>query len=248
MKKVTAYITNRIKDLFSRPKRSYDIEFENISEKIKNDLSKLNSLDKDQKIKINEDIKKMIPYYNQLTDQIESRRTRLVESSWQTMTILIAVSAFLYSTNLPRDILYPILLIFVIQIIFALAKFYEYQAQSSFKYPFKDSEYGNKWKWFYIANPSIKSIKPNLFQKEFENQQNLISYLEGLHFFIENYENETIDKELVDNIQQLYLLQVHNFYKNQFFIRLNKYDLIAYRISFILLSAYVVIFLVKLAW
>ena len=245
MKRVTAYITNRIKDLISlikkilsRPKRSSELVFENMSDKLRNDLFKLNSLDKDQKIKINEDIKKMISYYNQLTDQIESRRTRLVESSWQTLTILIAASGLLIAAKLTWIILYPALIIFGIQIIFAIAKMHEYQAQSGFKYPFNNSEYGNKWKWFYHANPFIKSINPNPFQKENENQKNLIPYLEGLHFFVDSYANETIDKELQDNIQQLYLLQVHNFYKNKFFLRLNRYDLWANRISFTILSAY----------
>lgn len=245
MKRVIVYITNRIKDLislinklFSRHKRSSEFVFENMSEKINNDLAKLNGLDKDQKIRINEDIKKMISYYNQLTDQIESRRTRLVESSWQTLTILIAASGLLIAAKLTWIILYPALIIFGIQIIFAIAKLHEYQAQSGFKYPFNNSGFGNKWKWFYHANPFIKSINPNPFQKENENQKNLLPYLEGLRFFVESYTNETIDKELQNNIKQLYLLQVHNFYKNKFFLRLNKYDLWANRVSFTLLFAY----------
>jgi hypothetical protein len=245
MKKVTAYITNRIKALipffkriFNQPKKHPETSLENIVEKIGNDLAKLTALDKDQKSKVNEDVKKMISYYNQLTDQIESRRTRLIESSWQTLTILIAASGLLIATKLTGIILYPALIIFCIQIIFAIAKLQEYQAQSGFKYPFNNSDYGNKWKWFYHANPYIKLINPDPFQKKHENQGNLLPYLEGLHYFVENYGNETIDKELVDNIQQLYLLQVHNFYKNKFFLRLNKYDLWANRISFTLLFGY----------
>lgn len=248
MKKVTAYITNRIKTVISffikpltRPKKHPEASLENIVGIIGNDLSKLTALDKDQKSKINEDVKKMISYYNQLTDQIESRRSRLVESSWQTLTILIAASGLLIAAKLTGIILYPALVIFGIQIIVAVAKLHEYQAQSGFKYPFNNSDYGNKWKWFYHANPFIKLINPNPFQKEHENQENLLPYLEGLHFFVENYGNETIDKELHDNIQQLYLLQVHNFYKNKFFLRLNKYDFWANRISFMMLIAYLII-------
>lgn len=130
------------------------------------------------------------------------------------------------------------LVIFGIQIIFAIAKLQEYQAQSAFKYPFNNSEYGNKWKWFYYANPFIKLINPDPFQKEHKNQKNLLPYLEGPHLLIEIYGNETLDKKLHDNIQQLYLLQVHNYYKNKFFLRLNNYDLLANRVSFILLIAY----------
>jgi hypothetical protein len=245
MKKVIVYITNRIKvfisfinKLFSRPKKNPELLLENMVGIIGNDLSKLIGLDKDQKSKINDDVKKMISYYNQLTNQIESRRTRLVESSWQTLTILIAASGLLIAAKLTGIILYPTLVIFGIQIIFAIAKLHEYQAQSGFKYPFNNSDYGNKWKWFYHANPFIKLINPDPFQKEHKNQNNLLPYLEGLHFFVENYGNETLDKELHDNIQQLYLLQVHNYYKNKFFLRLNEYNLWANRVSFILLFAY----------
>lgn len=63
-------------------------------------------------------------------------------------------------------------------------------------------------------------------------------YLKGLHYFVVNYSEETLDSELSDNIQQLYLLQVHNYYKNKFFLRLNNYDLLANRVSFTLLFAY----------
>ncbi|NLD82518.1 MAG: hypothetical protein GX642_15305, partial [Smithella sp.] len=191
MKMVIVYITNQIKDiislinkLFSRHEKNSELNFGNVSEKIKIDMAELNSLDKYQKIKINKDIKKMISYYNKLTDQIESRRTRLVESSWQTMAIIIAASGLLIAAKLTGIILYPVLFIFGIQIFFAILKLYEYQAQSGFKYPFNNSGYGNKWKWFYYANPFIKSINPNPYNKqEFENQKNLLLYLEGLHYF-----------------------------------------------------------------
>jgi hypothetical protein len=250
MKKVTVYTTSRIKtfisffkNLLTRRKKQPEASLENTVGIIRNDLSTLTALDKDQKSKINEDVKKMISYYNQLTEQIESRRSRLVESFWQTLTILIAASGLLMAARITGIFLYPALIIFGIQIIFAIAKLHEYQAQSGFEYPFNNSDYGNKWKWFYHANPFIKLINPNPFQKKLENQNNLLPYLEGFHLFVENYRNETIDKELHDNIQQLYLLQVHNFYKNKFFLRLNKYDLWANRISFTLLFAYLGILL-----
>ena len=143
MKKVTAYIVNRIKafiflfeKLLTRPKKQPEVSLENLVETIGNDFSQLITLDNDQKSRVNEDVKKMISYYNQLTDQIESRRGRLVESSWQTLTILIAASGLLIAAKLTGIILYPALVIFTIQIIFAIAKFNEYQAQSGFEYPF----------------------------------------------------------------------------------------------------------------
>jgi hypothetical protein len=227
----------------NRPNQQLRGFIEKTEGELKTDLSKLIVMDKDQKLKINEDVNKMISYYNQLTEQIESRRSRIIESSWQTLTILIAAAGLLIASKLSGIILYPALVIFTIQIIFAILKLLEYQAQSGFKYPFNNSDYGNKWKWFYYGNPYIKKIKTNPFQKEHKNKKNLLPYLEGLHFFVENYVNETLDKELIDNIQQLYLIQAHNYYKNKFYLRLNNYDLWANRISFSLLAGFLGILL-----
>jgi len=245
MTKKIVYITNRIeqflsriKKSISRPKKNSELLPEKMFGVIENDLLKLNNLDLSKKTKINEDVKKMILYYNQLTDQIESRRSRLIESSWQTLTILIAASGLLIAAKLAWYILYPALVIFGFQILFAILKLHEYQAQSSFKYPFTNSIFGNKWKWFYYANPHIKEINQNPYQTDQNNQKNLMPYLKGLHYFVVNYSEETLDSELSDNIQQLYLLQVHNYYKNKFFLRLNNYDLLANRVSFTLLFAY----------
>ena len=49
-------------------------------------------------------------------------------------------------------------------------------------------------------------------------------YLEGFNLFVGNYLHETVDKEIADNLGQLYLLEVHNYYKNRFYLRLLKYD------------------------
>ena len=107
----------------------------------------------------------------------------------------------------------------LINIFFVFFIIVSYQCQSRFRYPFlKLKKFGNKWKWFYYANPHIQEIsrKAVFPSKEFEKTQK--PYLEGLREFVKNYREETLDKELSDNIQQLYLLQVHNYYKNKFFL------------------------------
>jgi hypothetical protein len=52
------------------------------------------------------------------------------------------------------------------------------------------------------------------------SEDTLEPYLRGLEAFAHNYMVEDTDRELVDNIQQLYLLQVHNYYKNRFYLQL----------------------------
>lgn len=201
---------------------SSDAEFSEI--KIDSEIEKLITLTEKGKSRINEDIKKMIVYYNQRTDDIESRRTRLIESTWQTLTFLITASGVLIALKLPQFVVFPIVVIFLVRIIFALLKLLEFQIQSRFKYPFINFKYGNKWKWFYYGNPKILQINPNPFQRETKNIQNLSPYIDGLRLFISKYASETPESEISDNIQQLYLLQVHNFYKNRFYLRLLRYD------------------------
>jgi len=203
---------------------------------IENDYADISAMNIDQKMKINNDVKKLIEYYNERTDQIELRRSRLVEASWQTLTILIAATGLLIASKLSLILLVPILTFFLIHIVFALLKLIEFQAQSSFKYPFNMSNYGNTWKWFYYGNPCFSSIKISPFQKEKTKRNNIIPYLDGFHYFLSKFRTESIDTELRDNLQQLYLLQVHNGFKNQFYLRIYKYDKWANRISFTLLS------------
>jgi hypothetical protein len=214
---------------------------EKLIELIKEDLNRLSLLPEEQKIKINEDAKKMISYYNNLTDKVEDRRIKITNSSWQKMTIMVATLNLLYLTKLPHEILCPIILIFIINIIFDIIKLIEYLFQSKFVYPFTDSGFGNRWKWFYYGNEYITKINTNPFISKPNNKEDIENYIKGLHIFLNKYSNETIDKELADNIQQLYLLQVHNYYKNKFYLRLNKYDLYILITSIIVIVIYIII-------
>lgn len=246
MGKVIAYISGQINSLnswFKNKNQQQQIIHDELDKLISKDLTDLSNFEEKQKLKLNDDIKKMISYYNGLTEAIESRRNSLIDSSWQTLSLLIASSGVLIVSKLEFVILVPIILIFGVQIIFAILKLHEYQVQSAFRYPFIKTKYGNKWKWFYYGNPYISSINPTPFHPKANSQNSTFKYLEGFHFFLEKYKNETLDNELHDNIQQLYLLQVHNFYKNKFYLRLSKYNEIANTISFILLSIYIGIIL-----
>ncbi len=212
---------------------------EDLLTQIRSTRKSLLELDADSKKQKNEDVKKMIAYFNQLTQNIEERRSRLIESSWQTLTILVAASSILIAIKPPTNIRIPVLVVFSIQIFFSILKLIEYQWQSAYRYSFRDiKEYSNKWKWFYYGNPFITNIDTNPFRKSVKKEKSIYPYLQGLGYFLENYKAETPDSELENNIVQLYLLQVHNYYKNRFYLRLNNYDLIANRWSFRFIAAY----------
>lgn len=221
--------------------RDINLANEKLSELIKEDLNRLSLLPEEQKIKINEDAKKMISYYNNLTDKVEDRRIKITNSSWQKMTIMVATLNLLYLTEFPHEILCPIKLIFIINIIFEIIKLIEYIFQSKFVYPFNESGFGNRWKWFYYGNEYITKINTNPFISKRNNKEDIENYKKGLHIFLNKYSYETIDKELADNIMQLYLLQVHNYYKNKFYLRLNKYDLYIIITSIIVIVIYIII-------
>lgn len=178
----------------------------------------------------------MISYYNHSTDQIESRRSKLIESSWQTLTIMIAGAGLVYTLNTPIYFRVSVLLIFFVQILFAIVRLIEFQNQSGFKYPFNELKYSNKWKWFYYGNPYIADIGKDSTKKEKTRKKEKIAFLEGLDYFINKYSEETIDQEITDNLQQLFLLQFHNSYKNKFYLKLNEISIMANRITFLLTS------------
>lgn len=241
MKTIIAFIQKAyrtIKSPFSAKKHKV-ISFSALEDNILEELNSLNSLTNEQKRIKNDDIKKMIEYTNTLTSDIENRRSKLVEFSWQTIPILLTATGLLIAFNLRASILIPIVLLFLIQFIASLCKLIIYQIQSGFRYPFLYvRKFSNKWKWFYYGNDEIIKIDPIRNKPE-----NIEHYLKGLSHFIRKYKDEDIDMEIKDNIQQLYLLQVHNFFKNRFYLQLNSIDITASKCSLIFILVIIGLYL-----
>lgn len=194
-------------------------------------LEEITQLKDSSKKNKNEDIKQMIKYYRNMLIEVDDRRTRLNDFNLQILLISVTALALLY-TNYQKifngqlgNIIY--LFIIFILMVFALTSLVSiicFSYQSAFKYPFLElKEFGNKWKWFYLGNEEILRINTNLNPFSKKNLKNSLEpYLRGLSIFLNNYEKEDLNKEITDNIQQLYLLQVYNYYKNQFYFQLNK--------------------------
>lgn len=198
-------------------------------------LEEITKLKDNLKKNKNEDIKQMIKHYRNMTIEIEDRRTRLNNFNLQMLAISVTALAILISNSQKfiniqsgNILYYCTLSIIAVLIVSATLSLLFFAQQSSFKYPFLElKEFGNKWKWFYRGNEEILKINVNpFFKKNWSNS--LKPYLKGLSIFLDHYEKEDINKEVIDNIQQLYLLQVHNYYKNQFYLQLTniwKYSL-----------------------
>lgn len=213
--------------------KDYDSSSSNLKQLEKATFDKLDELRKlpdDAKRKKNEDIKEMIRYYNVMTDTIEDRRNRMHNFSLQLLAIsitglvfIISQSARIQMMDLGRVLFWVAILIVSVLIVSSLISSFLFEMQSSFRYPFLDLEqHGNKWKWFYYGNKKILEINANPIFKSKGTEKTLKPYLNGLTIFISNYNKENLEDEITDNIQQLYLLQVHNYFKNRFYLQLTK--------------------------
>jgi len=227
------------------------IEENELIKEVKQKLKEITQLDDNLKKNKNEDIKQMIKYYRNMTVETEDRRTRL--NSVNLQILAISITAIVWTiTNCQKfdcihlgDMYYIIILSTLITLAgTSLISIFCFSLQSAFKYPFsKLKEFGNQWKWFYLGNEEIIRINANLLSKN--NWKNSSKpYLKGLSIFLNNYEKEDLNKEITDNIKQLYLLQVINYYKNKFYFQLNKIWAFSVKFCFAIIPIIVIIFII----
>ncbi|MCL4530478.1 MAG: hypothetical protein M1282_13825 [Chloroflexi bacterium] len=209
-----------------------------IEDGISAELNKLRKLSKKDLVRKNEDIKQMIGYYNSLTNSVEERRNKIYDFNLQYLAVLLTASGILYSFKDKIEYWMLIILatLLIIQSLSAIWIIVTYELQSKYRYPFlKLEKYANKWKWFYYGNPFILKIDRNVFVQPNNDELTKMPYLEGLKFFATKYHREQVEDEVSDNVQQLYLLQVHNYYKNQFYLSLVRIRLWSLQLSVIAL-------------
>jgi len=218
-------------------------------------LEELENLGDNERTKKNNEIKNMINYYNGLTDKIEDRRVRINNFSLQILAVSIAASVVLItskSVKIDSDIdliiFYAAMVTFLVLITSSLITSIFFLRQSSFRYPFLKIEgVGvNQWKWFYYGNKYIERINRNPIWPSKKHSETNIPYLKGLKYFVNSYIEENSKKEIRNNIQQLYLLQVHNYYKNKFYLQLTKIWEIGFK--FVVLVIVGAIIFISSAW
>ena len=204
-------------------------EVQSLMKEVDETLQKLTSLSVDEKKDKLEDILKMISHYVGLTEEMESRRTAVYNLGLQILAISVAALAFLGGRSVNDSSTFALLPTLLATVVALVLVFFVaslvigvlYHCQSAFRYPFlKFKEYSNRWKWFYHANAEIQKISARPVFATKKHAATTIPYLEGLKSLVSKYTVETLDTELKDGIIQLYLLQVHNYYKNRFFLQL----------------------------
>lgn len=204
------------------------------TEKIEN-IKKLSNEDKE---KIYHETSNLIEYFNAMSDTAETKRTSIYNSALTRinlflifLTVIVTINISTGSSKLTQFFI-PVYTVISISVIGELLTVFVYWIQSSSIYVSKDlrlMDYGNYWKRFYYGNPHILKISTSIREcigKSGKNQNNVfkeeevIEYMNGLNYEIEKFSNESLDEKVINNIQQLYLMQVHNYYKNRYNMKL----------------------------
>jgi len=206
---------------------------QNRLKKLKDDISAevsaLQSLSNDKKLEKNSNIISMIRHYIGMSDKVEDRRGRIRTFTLQMLAIWVAAVILLTALYLDKNtdinlvFFTATLSLFIGQILFCLYSAFIYEKQSGFRYPFlwpDAEEYGNKWKWFYYSSKPLQRISTKTIKESKTVGTTIEPYLESYRDFIQQYRLENLDSEIIDNIQQLHLLRVHNYFKNKFFLQL----------------------------
>jgi hypothetical protein len=200
-----------------------------LKKKVSDEINALKSLSDDEKRQKNDNIISMIRHYVNMSDQVEDRRGRIRTFTLQMLAIWVAAVLLLTAWYFDKSVDIPIiffsatLALFIGQILFCLYSAFVYERQSGFRYPFlwpEAEEYGNKWKWFYYGSKPLQRISTKTIIGSKTFGTTIEPYLESFRDFINEYRLENLDSEIIDNIQQLHLLRVHNYFKNKFYLQL----------------------------
>lgn len=183
-------------------------------------LEELRNLDDKTLSDKNEDIVSMIKYYNELTNAVEERRNKIYADSLTFVGIIVAAATILCTIANWTDYLVIPIVFFCVQLLVQLTLICKFYIQNDSGYLFNDGQlkpHSNQWKWFYYGNSHIGQINVNK-----PDSSSIRSYIDGFKLFADNYLHEDVKSQISSNIQQLYLLQVHNFYKNRYYLQLVK--------------------------
>ena len=217
--------------------------FDQLKKEVSEEVDSLKALSNDEKRSKNDNMISMIRHYIKMTDRVEDRRNGIHTFTLQMLAIWVAAIFVLFVLYFDEDIkinsvLFGVIIaVLITQILFCLYHALIYYKQSSFRYAFLWSElgqYGNKWKWFYYGSEPIQRIATNTILESKSFNATVEPFLESYRDFRHNYVVENLDSEITDNIQQLHLLRVHNYYKNKFYLQLTaiqKWALYAFPVS-----------------
>jgi len=197
-------------------------ELRTLQDNVDQSLAALVGLGEDKLKMINEDVKEKIAHFISMSETVDTKRVAIYNFSLQYL-LFQAMLATIVFTSITSIYKFIPLMIILSQSVVALAVIFKYIRQDKCDYIFVKHEslknYSNKWKWFYYGNSNISNIIIGASSDEDKNKS-ADAYLKGLTLMVNNYTADSLEEDVKDNIQQLYLLQVHNYYKNKFYMQL----------------------------
>ena len=213
----------------------------NIKDIIKNydcQREKLKGLPKQAKEEIYDETSQLIEYFENMSSKAEERRSSIYNSAANNLNLIVAFLTLVVTVNISKTDLFlyfvPAYIFAILSLVNAIVLIIVFWMQSTCKYVTKDArlkDYGNYWKRFYYGNEYITNISTSLKihskvsgsdQNNAFDEESVAAYLQGLNFIMEEYVSEDIDTKIEKNIKQLYLMQVHNYYKNRYNLSLTK--------------------------
>lgn len=221
----------------------------------------LDKLDEEKKDEIYKETSDLIKYINSLSLDMDRRRVTIYDDSVKKLSLVVALASVLITLNAKFSeltlFLIPLYTFLLASSIGSLIIMFMFWMQSQSKYIFKDrriSHLGNSWKWFYYGNPHTLKIKIRYLRQNRESAQSLDGeydtksvdeYVQGLMYTMKGYIDESIGatSKVRANIQQLYLMQVHNYYKNRQHMQLASFNerLLKVTLVLVIISIIVVI-------
>ncbi|MEO0198410.1 MAG: hypothetical protein ABIM18_03925 [candidate division WOR-3 bacterium] len=206
-------------------------DINSITEEVEAQLKRMKSLGIEDKNRLFEYVIWMIEFQTSLTQDVERRRENLYHFTYLLLGGGVAIYSWLFNKVPSSFICYFLAIPYLVPLIFVLILF---EVQSGYFYVTKEIDrdrnynvYGNQPNWFYYGNKEILKIKTSLVYSLpfFRNKVtgNLDAFLSGLRKSVEEFRKdaESVDVRLEKAIKQFYVLQVHNYYKNRFYLQLN---------------------------
>lgn len=197
-----------------------------IDEVASQELAALDKLDDNAKQRKNDELRELIKYYFELNNRVDERCTRIANFSLQFL-VLCALGmgvVFLYRDVISIASFTIILAFFSLQILYLLLIVLSYESAVRLK----DIRYiSSQEELDELAPPRsiIKDLKRSFSRAFFHSWRRRgepTTYLEGLKSFVRNYYEQDINKKILNNMEQLYMLQAENLHCARLYRRLRR--------------------------
>lgn len=188
-------------------------------------LKSLEKLDDEAKQRKNDELRELIKYYFELNNRIDERCARIANFSLQFL-VLCAIGmgvVFLYKETIGIPSFTIMMVFFSLQVLYLLLITLSYESATRIK----DIRYiSSEEKTEEPQQPRsiIKDLKRS-FSRAFlpwRHKGEPAAYVEGLKSFVRNYHEQDINKKILNNMEQLYMLQAENAYCNRLHLRLRR--------------------------